>query len=254
MFVIGVAGQAQMGKDTLADRLQEMLNGWDKCTLEERAAEKDMPETWQRRAFAYAVKKVFADTFDVTFEFIEKWKVIPEPPPGFDMTVRQALQFIGDGFRKIRSTIWLDLAFRDKSRPTIISDVRYINEFLRVKKEGGLNFLVGRPDKLNDDPNGSEAQIRPFIEFALNHFQKKPFVLVAEELHRLATLEAMGGGVQAAPPEHMDAFDVFVRNDGTKEEFLAAIDGLAVPYIQQYVFEFPELETKEEEQTCLISS
>ncbi len=26
MFVIGVAGQAQMGKDTLADRLKEKLN------------------------------------------------------------------------------------------------------------------------------------------------------------------------------------------------------------------------------------
>lgn len=248
MFVIGVAGQAQMGKDTLADHLAVKLNEAGGPEVND-----DHPGTlWQRAAFAAAVKKVFCDTFDVDIDFVEKWKVIPEPPPGFDMTVRQALQFIGDGFRKIRSTIWLDLAFRDKGTPKIISDVRYVNEFVRVKKEGGLTILVGRPDKINNDPNGSEAQIRPFIEWALANL--KDCQSVKPQLDHLAAVEAMGGGVQVAVPEHMDQFDFFVRNDGTKEELLTKIEGIVVPFVQNYVFDFPFPNGQEQENRCLISS
>jgi hypothetical protein len=238
MFVIGVAGQAQMGKDTLADRLKEKLN--------------DAGGRWERAAFAANVKRVFTDTFGVDLAFVEKWKVIPETPPGFDMTVRQGLQFIGDGFRKIVPTIWLDLAFRDRSVPKIISDVRYVNEFVRVKKEGGMNILVGRPDKLNDDPNGSEAQIRPYILWALENL--KDCEPIGPQLFKLASVEAMGGGTQSAPPEHMECFDIFVRNDGTKDEFYDKIEKIIVPFVQKFVFEFPGDSGEKEEKQCLISS
>lgn len=248
MFVIGVAGQAQMGKDTLADRLALKLNedggNWGSESLD------NLGVTWERAAFAANVKKVFCDTFGVDLDFVEKWKVIPECPPGFDMTVRQALQFIGDGFRKIKSTIWMDLAFRDKSKAKVISDVRYVNEFLRVKQEGGLLILVGRTDKINDDPNGSEAQIRPYVEFALEHL--KDCEPIMPQLHRLFAVEAMGGGVQVDPPDHMECFDLFVRNDGTKEEFYDKIEKVVVPFANNYVFDFPSSEGQET--TCLISS
>ena len=77
---VGVGGQMQNGKDTIADYLHDVFS-------------------WERNAFAAGVKKVFCDTFGVDEAFIEKWKVIPEPPTGFLKTVRQSLQFIGDGFR-----------------------------------------------------------------------------------------------------------------------------------------------------------
>ena len=247
MFVIGVAGQAQMGKDTLADHLALKLNEGGGPEVND-----DHPSLamWKRRAFAYNVKKVYADTFGVDFDFIEKWKTNPEPPPGFDMTVRQSLQFIGDGFRKILSTIWLDLAFRDKTSPIIISDVRYINEFLRVKAEGGFNVLVGRPDKLNDDPNGSEAQIRPYIEWSLAAFGNKRFV-TGEEIRRAVEASRYDAKM---PPEHMEKFDAFILNDGTKEAFLDTIETHLVPYIRQHEFDFPDMEVKEEEPKCLISN
>lgn len=244
MFVIGVAGQAQMGKDTLADDLVVRLNH-----IAENASQLDLAATWRRSAFAYAVKKVFCDAFGVDMDFVEKWKVIPEPPPGFLKTVRQCLQIIGDGFRQMKETVWLDIAFRDR-KPKIISDVRYVNEFKRIRLEGGLNILVARPDKINDDPNGSEAQIRPYIEFALKHFKEGP---LKEQLFKLAAIEAMGGGVQVAPPEAMECFDYFIINNGTKEEFYAKIENVIVPYVQQFVFEFPEDKGLEEEQ-WLISA
>ncbi len=174
------------------------------------------------------------------------------------MTVRQSLQFIGDGFRKIVPTIWLDLAFRNKAVPKIISDVRYVNEFLRVKQEGGLCILVGRPDKLNDDPNGSEAQIKPYVEWALKTFDPdKKFVSLEPFQKAVRLADPYYKPMPSDTPPHMEAFDVFVRNDGTKEEFYQIIDEQLVPFVQQFVFEFPEDEEtqeKEEDTPCLISS
>lgn len=248
-FVIGVASQAQHGKDTLADRLCDRLNSeynyqvdlvcesmlGTNPTAEDQA---DVPNynLWQRAAFAANVKKVFCDTFGVDMAFVEEWKVKPEAPPGFDMPVRQALQFIGDGFRKIRGTIWLDLAFRDKTNPKIISDVRYINEFTRVKAEGGLNILIGRPDKLNDDPNGSEAQIRPYVDWALRAFHPSQKFIDLRDVD-YATL-AKKLDPETLPPEGMNLLDVFIRNDGTIEELQDTVDTKLVPFVHKFVFDF----------------
>lgn len=251
MFVIGVAGQAQNGKDTLADQLQLSLNTWEKESLDKKMADELI---WNRSAFASAVKKVFCDTFGVDLAFVEQWKTVPEAPPGFDMPVRQALQFIGDGFRKIRSTIWLDLAFRDKSVPKIISDVRYINEFVRVKQEGGLNILVARPDKLNDDPNGSEAQIRPYVEWALNRWRGHKDQVVDLRKVNWPDLRKYGPNDPhfVLPPPHFEMFDIFVCNCGDRDALLELVDIEVAPLAKNHVFEFPEWE--KERNTCLISS
>lgn len=219
-FVIGVASQAQHGKDTLADRLCERLNSQSQSN-------------WQRRAFAANVKRVFCETFGVDAAFVEEWKVKSEIPPGFDMPVRQALQFIGDGFRKIMGTIWLDLAFRD-DLPKIISDVRYINEFTRVKAEGGLNILIGRPDRLNDDPNGSEAQIRPYIDWCFKAFSP------TTKFVDLRDVDWKNLSADTKPPEGMNMFDVFIRNDGTIDELYNIVDTKLVPFVEHFVFEFKE--------------
>lgn len=217
MFVIGVAGQAQMGKDTISDRLAEKLN--------------ESEINWERTAFALNVKRVYAETFAVDYDFIEKWKTDPNPPPGFDMTVRKSLQFIGDGFRKIKEEIWIDLCFRTKN-PKIISDVRYVNEFRRIYNEGGLNILVGRTEKLNNDPNGSEAQIRPYVEWFLNN--------TTEPFNRVRDLDLTHA------PELSCLFDVFIRNDGTKDDLHKIVDEQIIPHVQSFVFDFD----KKEGSTC----
>lgn len=198
MRVVGCAGQARMGKDEMALKLIDEL---------------DMP--WERTAFADGVKKVYQDTFNVNRKFIEEWKVKPEPPPGFDMNVRQALQFIGGGFRKIQSNIWLDLVFRnlkEVDQAKIISDVRYPNEWQRIKYEGGYNILIGRPDKLNDDPADSESIIRPLIVWCLDNL---PDGITEINLDMFEKHNDM--------PEELRYFNLFVKNNKSLEEYWCMI-------------------------------
>ena len=213
---IGVAGQAQMGKDTLADYLQDALNSGI-------IRRRDNTESWQRTAFADNVKKVYQDTFDRDRAFIEEWKVKDESPPGFKRSVRESLQFIGDGFRTICPTIWIDLVFRNPNQKTIISDVRYVNEFKRVKQEGGFNILVGRSNRLNDNPNGSEAQIRPFVKWCLDALSPE-----------MKVVEIAGLRANNIPLSDLFYFDLFVRNDGTIEELYEAIEEKVVPCVERH--------------------
>jgi len=83
----------------------------------------------------------------------------------------------------------------------------------------------------------------------LNNFDEK-FNKVGNRLFHIAAVEGMGGGIQPAVPEHMEAFDLFIRNDGTKEDLFKVIDEQLVPFVQSYVFEFP---SENVEQKCLIS-
>lgn len=220
MKVIGIAGQYQNGKDTVADHI--MYNFMQEGRV------------WRRNSFAAKVKQIFCDTFGVDLEFIEKWKVIPECPPGFNKPVRQSLQFIGDGFREIQPTVWLDQPFRDNHMPQIISDVRYVNEFLKIKEHSGLNILVVRPDMINDDPNGSEAQIRPYSKWLVDFFkddQRK--VIDLQNMHwdlirKLAYAPSL--------PEHIENFDVLICNCGDKQELQDAIDSDLMPIINNFNF------------------
>jgi hypothetical protein len=150
--IIGVGGQLGSGKDELSDYLQDRLNLLAG------------PPKWTRGAFALGVKRVFCDNFDKTLEFVEEWKRKDEIPPGMDMPVRKCLQWIGDGFRQIRSTIWMDLALRGPA-PKIISDVRYINELDRIHLDGGFNVLIWRLGNENNDPHPSEAELAAIIRW-----------------------------------------------------------------------------------------
>ena len=97
--IIATYAQLANGKDTLCDYLADAL---------------PKEKTWERGAFANAVKDTYCNAFGVSREFIENWKRNPEPPPGMLMNVRKGLQFIGDGFRQIVPSIWIDIALRSK--------------------------------------------------------------------------------------------------------------------------------------------
>ncbi|MFZ5156257.1 hypothetical protein ACOY6P_24295, partial [Enterobacter hormaechei] len=56
----------------------------------------------------------------------------------------------------------------------VISDSRYINEAKAVKAKDGIMVVLYRPGFLNDDPNPSEAQIKPIVEFCANHLEEGP--------------------------------------------------------------------------------
>lgn len=202
MKVICAFGQLMNGKDVFCDYLSEKLNDINEIN-------------WTRASFASAVKKVYKDTFNVDSAFIEKWKRISDCPDGMQMNVRQSLQFIGDGFRKIKGDIWIEIAFRDKSKNTILSDGRYINEAKKVFEIGGLNVLIFRKGYLNDDPNLSESGLRPLVEFCENNCQDG---LIDKNLQNI--------------PEELKFFDVFIKNDGNLQNFYNKIDDIIIPLIK----------------------
>lgn len=205
--VIGAAGQARMGKDELSNYLATIF-------------------PWKRIAFAKEVKAVFANTFDVDFDFIEKWKINPDPPPGFNLNLRKAMQYIGDGFRQIHSDIWIELCFKRNSLPLILSDCRYINELCYIHQMGGYNVLIYREEALNDDPNGSEAQIRPLLEYFDKWYEDGP---VNSVIGNTCVREAR----MAIAPSGAEFVNFFIRNNGTLDQLYAKIDKILVPVLKE---------------------
>ena len=215
MQVIGVAAQLANGKDALCDYLVERLN--QKC--EERDRVWGHVPRWQRSAFADAVKEVFESAFGVDREFTEQWKRNPEPPPGMLQTVRKSLQFIGDGFRQIKDDIWIDIALQDESKKLVISDSRYINEAKAVKAKGGIMIILYRPGFLNDDPNPSEAQIRPIVDWCVANISEGPIT----------------DAIRSIPgcPDALQYYDYFLVNEGSLEDLYAKADRLLIPFIEE---------------------
>jgi len=169
-------------------------------------------DSWKVMGFAHAVKDVFCRTFGVNREFVEEWKRKPECPPMFDIPVRQALQQIGHGFRLIRSSIWIDIALQDEGENKIICDGRYRNEALAGQKMGALNLLLYRPGFLNDDPNPSESELKPVIEW-----------------YAESGLE--GDVRQIKRPKGPDLYDFFIRNDGDLAGLYHKLEKWIVPAV-----------------------
>jgi hypothetical protein len=195
-IIIGLAGQAASGKDTVAGMLAPLIDEY-------------LPSNQKmtQKAFAYNVKKIYCDYFDVDFDFIEKWKRIPTPPPGFLMPVRQALQMIGDGFRKVKPTVWIDKALNNPINITI-NDVRYINEAKAIKNKGGIVILIDRPSHRNTDQNDSEKEVGQVVA----DINKKG--IVGELNH----------------PDY-PMFDYFLLNDGSISDLAYAVENELILYV-----------------------
>lgn len=150
MSLFCVSGQMRSGKNAVGEYISSQLG-------------------IETASFAKPVKEIFCNTFGVDLEFLENWKVKNTPPPGFQKTVRQSLQFIGDGFRSINPNVWVEYAFSNNSFNICYTDGRYINELEYVKKNKGINILLYRPSYENNDSNESEAQIKRLVDWFLHN-------------------------------------------------------------------------------------
>lgn len=199
--VIGIGGQKLNGKTTIANYLigQLAMSG----------------DFYRKRAYADEVKNIFCNTFGVNRDFIEDWKPRDEIPPGFSVTVRRALQIIGDEFRKIKGNVWIEYLFQGENYPDmVIDDCRYINELRRVREASGCNVLVYRPGFLNDDPNGSEAQIRPIVVW-----------FVEQGVEGVVT-------PVSGMPEGADLIDLFIINNGSMEDLRNKTEKMVLPFVR----------------------
>ena len=207
MQIIGIAGQLGNGKDELGAHLQEKL-------------QEKFGETWHHGAWAEGLKNIYYDAFGVTKEFSEEWKRKPDVPPGFNMTVRSALQQIGDGFRQIKSDVWIDWTLSRAPDRTIITDCRYVNELKRIREEGGINVLVIRPTHINDVDHPSEAHLRPIVDW-FGDYEGPNY------------LGYKGKGKE--PPPGAPYISYVIRNDSTIKEFHTKIEGLLVGFAQEHL-------------------
>lgn len=201
--LIGIAGQMRNGKDTVVDRLMPQL--YDHFN-----------EIWIQRAWADGLKQVLYNAFGLSKEYAEHWKKNPEPPPGFKMAIRPALQFIGDGFREIKEDVWIQWTLQQRigGDGMVVSDGRYVNELTAIPDNGGFNVLVIRPDFINDDPHPSESQLAPIVKY----FAEKPDGVTKKWLN--------SGG-----PPGANKIDFILRNDGNEEDLCKKVDELLIPYI-----------------------
>jgi len=193
MKIISIAGQMRSGKNMTGEYLCEKIK-------------------FKPASFANPVKKIFCDAFGVDIDFVEKWKVEQNFPPNFEKNVRQSLQFIGDGFRQIKSDVWIDYAIKNNPDYSCYMDGRYINELSKVRQQNGINILVWRPGYENNDPNQSEAQIRPIVEW----FASK-------------NIEGDVSGIsKEQAPEGCQYINFFIMNNGTLENLYNKIDNLII--------------------------
>lgn len=192
-----MAGQMRSGKNVLGDFICSKLG-------------------FTGASFAKPVKEIFCSAFGVDMDFVEEWKVKNDPPPGFTKTVRQSLQFIGDGFRSINPNVWVDYAFANNPPMSCFTDGRYVNELSKVKSLGGMNVLIWRPEYENYDSNESEAQIKRVVDW---------FVSCGTEDG------AVSCGDPSAPPG-CNMVDFFLINDGTLSDLFGKAERLLIPSIQ----------------------
>lgn len=215
MRIIGVAGQLAQGKDVLCDELCKILN---QRLVDSHSAEKQS-DLWERGSFALAVKKVFMMGFGVDLDFIEQYKRLEEAPPGYKKNIRKSLQFIGDGFRQIKDNIWIEIALRE-DKNLIFSDCRYHNEAKAIKGYGGITVLLYRPGYLNDDPNPSESQIKPVVEWCASNITEG---LISPQLLNFDDF-----------PIEIKDYDYFFINDaGNLSDLYSKIRLQLVPYVEE---------------------
>lgn len=197
MKIIAIAGQMRNGKDEIGGHICKRME-------------------FKPASFAAPVKKIFCDAFNVNIEFVEKWKIEKDPPPGFKKNVRQSLQFIGDGFRQILPDVWIDYAIRNNSDYSCFMDCRYFNEMIKVKQRGGINILVWRPSFENDDPNPSESEVKPLVDY----YSHKKIEGYVKKLHE-----------DKSAPKNANLIDFFIINNGTLEDLYVKVDKYIITFL-----------------------
>ena len=202
MSLVTFAGQKQTGKTTSANYVVSRF--------------REQGVDFHKNSFAAALKHLFCQAFNVDEQFILEWRLNPEIPPGFDMQIRKALQFVGDGFRQIKKNIWIESVTKHLKDNTAIDDGRYFDELRKTRELGGIVVLLYREGYLNDDPNASEAELRPLIEWFYNTGKE-------------GALESILEIVTEQPPTEAKYVDFFIRNDGTLEELYAKIERYVLP-------------------------
>lgn len=182
-MIIALSGKKRSGKDTVCKIIQYLILQQN-LPHYNLSFEKfiniyittDIISTWQRKMFAYKLKKSLENEFPNEFN-IHDWETKGdeyrnEVMPSLGVTRRKVLQLKGENHRNIHPDYWLNALFSDyigkpignkeyvghgdfKEEGTIeypnwiITDCRFPNEAKAIKDRGGLIIRINRPINLS---------------------------------------------------------------------------------------------------------
>lgn len=135
--IIGITGNANSGKDTLADYVIQTKNS-----------------SFVKYAFAKPIKDIMIENLGFTYQQCYDQILKQSKDEFWNMTPREVMLLIGTKmFRENwRYDFWVKLMQKkiidNINQNIIISDVRFPNEAKLIKKYGGIIILVNR----NDNP------------------------------------------------------------------------------------------------------
>jgi len=191
--MIGLCAQSRMGKDTIADYIISKQKKYVKYS------------------FAYELKKLISEYFQITMEEIEDYKANDNIHPNVSLKMRNILQLIGETFRSVSNDVWINIAMKKaQSSNVIFTDVRHDNEMNAITNKEGILILLGRSLYVNEDTHPSEICLKNAILWFLEN-TSKDFINVSD-------LDNV--------PTDFKKFKYFIRNDKSIKELYTSIDSL----------------------------
>lgn len=155
--VLGLAGKARCGKDTVGAYLTETHG-------------------FTRDAFADPIKKGLAAMLNISVEALEIRKENDEVFEPLGRTYREMLQTLGTEWGRdlVHGNIWVKLLFdRVEKTPSdiVITDVRFNNEAQMIRDMGGKVVSILRPKEGTAIPESGhvseEGISKEFIDFSI---------------------------------------------------------------------------------------
>lgn len=167
-MLVGVTGKAGAGKDTFAKYFIE--------------------RGWRRYAFAGPLKRMLEAGFSIDPTVWDDHEAKEKTIPWLGKSARYLAQTIGTewGRNMIHPDVWLLIAeqalFSD-TRPMIVTDVRFDNEALWIRKHGGVVVRVEAADEWTPD-NAGHASEKGVADGLVNHVVRNDGTI--EDLHSYA--------------------------------------------------------------------
>jgi hypothetical protein len=165
-MIIGIAGKARMGKDTLANYLQEEFR-WRDAYLHITAFAEQLK--WMcGNSFGLSKEQLYGDKKEEPdFRFPRTLHGSSQGIWSAAWTPREIMQAVGSFYRSIDKDFWvkaLDNNIKIYEIPNAtniaISDIRHVNECEYVKKKGILIKIVrGKVEKVHGSNHESEISL-----------------------------------------------------------------------------------------------
>jgi len=158
--IIGIAGLAGSGKDTVGEAIQ--------------AFGKLEKENWEIKKFAGTLKQVASILTGLNIQVFEsqEFKNSTLGEEWDYMTVREMLQKLGTDIMRdnLHPNVWVNALFSnyDHNSRWIITDLRFPNELLTIQKHNGILIKVVRP---------GVVRMNHYSETALDNFGKWNYII-----------------------------------------------------------------------------